>query len=158
MINQSPAGQVPPGWAPNGVNGQEMNYGIDPDIITLYGATAVKDSLLSLSTISITTDSANLFNPTTGIYVNADNRGITWERPATVELINPDGSPGFEVNAGLRIRGGYSRNDFNPKHAFRFYFRSEYGDAKLELPAVRRRGRDEFDVLDLRTEQNYSWS
>ena len=33
------AGQVPAGWAPNGVNGQEINYGIDPDIINLYGAT-----------------------------------------------------------------------------------------------------------------------
>jgi hypothetical protein len=157
VINQSPAGQVPAGWAPNGVNGQEINYGIDPDIINLYGATAVKNSLLSLSSFSITTDLANLFDPTTGIYVNANNRGISWERLANVELINPDGS-GFEVNVGLRIRGGYSRNDFNPKHAFRFYFRSDYGDGKLEYPLFGDEGADEFDVLDLRTEQNYSWS
>jgi len=158
VINQSPAGQVPAGFPVSGVNGQEMNYGIDPDIINLYGAQAVKDSLLSLNTISITTDSGNLFNPTTGIYVNAANRGIDWERPANVELINPDGSLGFEVNVGLRIRGGYSRNDFNPKHAFRFYFRSDYGDGKLEYPLFGDEGADEFDVLDLRTEQNYSWS
>ncbi len=157
VINQSPAGQVPAGWAANGVNGQEINYGIDPDILNLYGATAVKNSLLSLSSISITTDLANLFDPTTGIYVNASNRGISWERLANVELINPDGS-GFEVNAGLRIRGGYSRNDFNPKHAFRFYFRSDYGDGKLEYPLFGDEGAGEFDVLDLRTEQNYSWS
>ncbi|MEX2092765.1 MAG: chitobiase/beta-hexosaminidase C-terminal domain-containing protein, partial [Pirellulales bacterium] len=157
VINQSPAGQVPAGWAANGVNGQEINYGIDPDILNLYGATAVKNALLSLSSISITTDLANLFDPTTGIYVNANNRGISWERLANVELINPDGS-GFEVNAGLRIRGGYSRNDFNPKHAFRFYFRSDYGDGKLEYPLLGAEGADEFDVLDLRTEQNYSWS
>ena len=65
---------------------------------------------------------------------------------------------GFEVNVGLRIRGGYSRNDFNPKHAFRFYFRSDYGDGKLEYPLFGDEGADEFDVLDLRTEQNYSWS
>ncbi|MGD9635955.1 MAG: chitobiase/beta-hexosaminidase C-terminal domain-containing protein [Pirellulales bacterium] len=158
VINQSPAGQVPAGFAANGVNGQELNYGIDPDIINLYGAAAVKNSLLSLSTISITTDAANLFNPTTGIYVNANNRGNDWERPANVELINVDGSLGFEVNVGLRIRGGYSRNDFNPKHAFRFYFRSDYGDGKLEYPLFGDEGADEFDVLDLRTEQNYSWS
>ena len=158
VVNQSPDGQVPAGFAPNGVNGQEMNYGIDPDVINLYGAQAVKDSLLSLSTFSITTDSANLFDRSTGIYVNANNRGITWERPATVELINPDGKGGFEVNVGLRIRGGYSRNDFNPKHAFRFYFRGEYGDSKLEYPMFEDEGASEFDVLDLRTAQNYSWS
>jgi hypothetical protein len=158
VINQSPAGQVPPGFAPNGTSGQQLNYGIDPDIINLYGAQAVKDSLKSLSTFSITTDSANLWNPSTGIYVNAANRGNSWERPATVELIYPDGTPGFEVNAGLRIRGGYSRSDANPKHAFRFFFRADYGDAKLEYPLFGDEGVDEFDVLDLRTSQNYSWS
>lgn len=158
VINQSPLGQVPPGFAANGVNGQQMNYGIDPDIINLYGAQAVKDSLLSLSTFSITIDSGHLFNPITGIYVNAENRGRDWERPATVELIHPDGSLGFEVNAGLRIRGGYSRGDFNPKHAFRFYFRGEYGDSKLRYALFGDEGADVFDVLDLRTEQNYSWS
>lgn len=158
VINQSPLGQVPPGWAANGVNGQSLDYGIDPDIIALYGASAVEQSLASLPAISISTDLSNLFNPTTGIYVNALNHGKSWERASTVELINPDGSQGFEVKAGLRIRGGYSRNDFEPKHAFRLYFRSEYGDSKLEYPLFGDDGTDEFDVLDLRTEQNYSWS
>lgn len=160
IINQSPTGQTPPGgWANNGLNGQEMSYGIDPDIINLYGAQAVKDALTSIPSVSISTDLANLFNSTTGIYVNATNRGMPWERPASVELIDPDGSEtGFMVNAGLRIRGGYSRNDFNPKHGFRLYFRGEYGAGHLEYPLFGDEGADEFDVIDLRTEQNYSWS
>jgi hypothetical protein len=160
IVNQSPSGQLPgPGWAPNGTNGQELNYGVDPDIISLYGAQAVKDSLLSLPSISITTDVANLFNASTGIYVNATNRGMPWERPASVELIDPTGNEdGFMVNAGLRIRGGYSRNDFNPKHGFRLYFRGEYGAGHLEYPLFGDEGPDEYDVIDLRTEQNYSWS
>lgn len=158
VLNQSPTGQVPVGWAANGLNGQEMDYGIDPDIISLYGAQALKDALAAIPSISITTDLANLFDPATGIYVNADNRGRTWERASTVELINPDGTMGFTVNAGLRIRGGYSRGDFNPKHAFRFYFRGEYGDSKLNYALFGDEGVSEFDVLDLRTAQNYSWS
>jgi hypothetical protein len=160
IINQSPAGQTPPGgWANNGLNGQEMSYGIDPDIINLYGAQAVKNALTSIPSVSISTDLANLFNSTTGIYVNATNRGMPWERPASVELIDPDGSEtGFMVNAGLRIRGGYSRNDFNPKHGFRLYFRGEYGAGHLEYPLFGDEGAEEFDVIDLRTEQNYSWS
>ncbi len=160
VINQSPQGQLPgPGWPVSGTGqGQEMDYGIDPDIIALYGAQAVKDSLRSLSTFSITTDLPNLFDQSFGIYVNAANSGRSWERPITVELIHPDGTPGFEVNAGLRIRGGYSVGGWNPKHAFRFYFRGEYGDAKLEYPLFGEEGVDEFDVLDLRTEQNYAWS
>lgn len=160
IINQSPNGQTPPGgWANNGLNGQEMDYGIDPEIISFYGAQAVKDALTSIPSISISTDVANLFDATTGIYVNALNRGRPWERPASVELIDPNGSEaGFMVNAGLRIRGGYSRNDFNPKHGFRLYFRGEYGAGHLEYPLFGDEGAEEFDVIDLRTEQNYSWS
>ncbi|HEX4413052.1 MAG TPA: lamin tail domain-containing protein, partial [Lacipirellulaceae bacterium] len=158
VVNQSPLGQTPAGWPNDGVNGQNINYGIDPDIINLYGSAAVQQSLASLPAISITTDLSNLFDPTTGIYVNALNRGDSWERASTIELINPDGSDGFEVNAGLRIRGGYSRNDFDPKHGFRLYFRSEYGDAKLDYPLFGDEGTDEFNVLDLRTDQNYSWA
>jgi hypothetical protein len=159
IISQSPQGQSPgPGWPTGNVNGQILDYGIDPDIITLYGAQAVKDSLLSISTFSITTDLANLFDPSTGIYVHAGNRGRSWERPASVELIYPDGTTGFEVNAGLRIRGGYSRSGDNPKHAFRFFFRGEYGNGMLNYPLFGNEGVDEFDVLDLRTSQNYSWS
>lgn len=157
IIQQSPQGQLPgPGWAPDGVNGQKADYGIDPEIISLYGAQAVKDSLQSITTISITTDLDNLFDPDDGIYVNATNRGRDWERPASFELIDDEG--GYQVNAGLRIRGGFGRNDFNPKHAFRFYFRGEYGDTKLRYPIFGDEGVDRFDVLDLRTASNYAWS
>ena len=158
VIQQSPNGETPTGWAPNGLNGQTMDYGIDPEIISLYGAEAVKESLSGIPSFSITTDLENLFDPTTGIYVNALYRGEEWERPASVELIDPGGVEGFTVNAGLRIRGGYSRNDFNPKHAFRFYFRGDYGATHLEYPLFGDEGVDVFDVLDLRTAQNYSWS
>lgn len=158
VVDQSPLGQTPAGFAPNGTNGQEISYGIDPNILNLYGEQALKDSLLSIPTIALTTDLANLFDPQTGIYVNATQRGRDWERFSSVELINPDGSEGFSTNAGLRIRGGFGRNDFNPKHAFRLYFRGEYGDGLLDFPLFDEEGTDRFDVLDLRTASNYSWS
>ncbi|WP_425397866.1 LamG-like jellyroll fold domain-containing protein [Aeoliella sp.] len=158
IVDQSPAGEAPAGWPNFNVNGQLLNYGIDPEIIAMYGEQAVKDSLTSIPTITLTTDIENLFDSQTGIYVNALNRGREWERLASVELVNPDGSEGFSTNAGLRIRGGYHRNDFNPKHAFRLYFRSDYGDGILNYPLFGEEGVDEFDVLDLRTAQNYSWA
>lgn len=158
VVDQSPTGQAPSGWPNFNVNGQLLDYGIDPDIIAQYGEQAVKDSLAAVPTIALTTDVENLFDASTGIYVNALNRGRDWERAASVELINPDGSEGFSTNAGLRIRGGYGRNDFNPKHAFRLYFRGEYGDGMLNYPLFGEDGTDEFDVLDLRTSSNYSWA
>ena len=158
VINQSPLGQIPPGFPASGFNGQEMNYGIDPEIVALYGAQAVKDSLSSVPAISITTDSGNLFDPSYGIYVNAGADGRDWERPTNVELINPNGTEGFATSAGLRIRGGYSRGGWNPKHAFRLYFRSEYGDGKLDYPLFGDEGVDQYDVIDLRSDQNYGWA
>jgi hypothetical protein len=104
------------------------------------------------------TDLNNLFNASTGIYVNAYGDGVEWERPASFELINPDGTKGFQINGGLRIRGGYSRSGDNPKHAFRLFFRSEYGESRLRYPLFGDEGAGEFDKVDLRTAQNYSWS
>ena len=118
----------------------------------------VDDALLSVPTISFVTDLDNLFNSSTGIYVNAQQDGRDWERPTSVELIYPDGSEGFQIDAGLRIRGGYGRQGSNPKHAFRLFFRSEYGSGKLNYPLFGDEGVDAFDKIDLRTAQNYSWS
>src|SRR5690606_6768116 len=93
-----------------------------------------------------------------GIYVNATGDGAEWERPASFELLHPDGSEGFQVGAGLRIRGGFSRTPGNPKHSFRLFFRNEYGPGTLEYPLFGDEGADRFDKLDFRTAQNYAWS
>jgi hypothetical protein len=160
IIRQSPNGQAPgPDWPTGSVNGQTINYGMDPDIVNdRRYSDLMDDALLAIPSISIVTDLDNLFDPSEGIYVNAGRLGRTWERPVSVELINPDGSDGFQIDAGLRIRGGYSRSDSNPKHAFRLFFRAEYGQAKLNFPLFEDEGVSEFDNVDLRTSQNYSWS
>src|SRR5207248_3784018 len=90
--------------------------------------------LLAIPTINIGVDVNDMFGATTGIYTHAGNDTRAWERPASIELINPDGTPGFQVNAGIRIRGGFSRSSSNPKHAFRLFFRSQYGDSNLDYP------------------------
>ena len=118
----------------------------------------MESSLLDIPTISVSLDPDHLFDSNTGIYVNAEKHGYEWERPANIELINPDGSPGFNIDAGIRIRGGWSRHDGYPKHAFRLFFRKEYGPAKLEFPLFEDEGVDEFNKVDIRTSQNYSWA
>ena len=159
-VAQSPDGQAPgPGWPTGTFSGQVFDYGMDPDVVDdpRY-ADLMDDALLSVPSISLVTDLPNLFDSETGIYVNAQQDGDMWERPASMELINPDGSDGFQIDAGLRIRGGYSRGGFNPKHAFRLFFRSEYGDGKLRYPLFGDEGADRFDKIDLRTTMNYAWT
>jgi hypothetical protein len=147
------------GWPTTNVNGQYIDLEMDPDVVndSRYSGQIV-NSLKAIPTISLVTDIENLFDPSVGIYVNADGHGLEWERFSSVELINPDGTQGFQTNAGLRIRGGWSRHDEYPKHAFRLFFRETYGDAKLDYPLFGEEGVDKFDKIDLRCEQNYSWA
>ena len=64
------------------------------------------------------------------------------ERPTSVELIYPDGTEGFQAEAGLRIRGAYSRSGSNPKHSFRLLFKGGYGTSKLRYPIFGDEGPD----------------
>lgn len=158
----SPEGVRPaPGWPDpaHPVNSQSMHYGMSPTVLndSRY-KTKMDSALIAIPSFSIVAAFKNLFAADSGIYVNAYQDGQLWERPASIELLRPDGSPGFQINAGLRIRGGASRDGSNPKHAFRFFFKSEYGAAKLEYPLFENEGVSTFDKMDLRTGENYSWS
>lgn len=160
VIQQSPGGQRPDdNWPGSNVNGQLMDYGMDPAVVNdpRY-AELMDDALLAIPTMSLVTEHDNLFHPQTGIYVNARATGRSWERPVSVELIHADGTAGFQINAGVRVRGGYSRSGNNPKHAFRLFFRNGYGEPTLRYPLFGDEGVDEFENIDLRTSQNYSWS
>jgi hypothetical protein len=158
VIRQAPTGAAPPGW-PSSWGANTVDYGMDPAIVDspTYGPT-IKNDLKTLPSFSIVMNLNDLFNSTTGIYANPGQDGITWERPCSLELIYPDGTEGFQINAGIRIRGGFSRSTANPKHAFRFFFRQEYGAGKLNYPLFGENAATEFDKIDLRTFQNYSWS
>ncbi len=157
---QSPAGQAPgPGWPTGSVNGQVLDYGMDPDIVNdARWSGDIENAFFSIPAISVSTDIDNLMGASQGIHVNARNDGRAWERPVSVDVLYPDGKEGVSVNAGLRIRGAFSRSDNNPKHSFRLYFRREYGAGRLKHSIHGGEGTDDFDKLDLRTAQNYSWA
>ena len=161
VVELSPDGILPgPGWLKiNNSSGQLISYGMDPQVCnnSLYKDEIVP-ALTDIPTFSMVMDLKDLFNPQTGIYVNATEYGLEWERPCSIELIYPDGTKGFQINCGVRIRGGWSRNNSNPKRAFRWFFRKEYGEGKLKYPLFGDEGVDEFDNVDLRTAMNYSWS
>ncbi|MGJ8696168.1 MAG: LamG-like jellyroll fold domain-containing protein [Verrucomicrobiaceae bacterium] len=155
----------PPGWPTGSVNGQIMDYAMDPGSAVSSSEAEIIEALESIPTWSIVTDQGNLTDPATGIYVRPGNRGIAWERPASLEMILPPGyvSPdglttGFQSDLGIRIRGGASRSTSNPKHAFRMFFRRDYGNRSLNFPLFGPSGTDQFGGIDIRTAQNYSWS
>lgn len=151
----------PPGWpADRAVNNHKMEYGMRQEIVSSDPVRLRAGMTNAIPSISLVTDLVHLFSPQTGIYVNPANDGIGWERPVSVELIDPVRGPTaeFHIDAGLRIRGAFSRSVDNPKHSLRLFFRSQYGAGKLRFPLFDDEGAAEFDKVDLRTSQNYSWA
>lgn len=72
-------------------------------------------SRYTLPIVSLTTDNANFFDNSIGIYVsgyynNYNQTGDAWERPLHIEFFEPGSSTGFSVDGGVRINGGWTRN------------------------------------------------
>jgi hypothetical protein len=141
------------------------DYDMDTDVIgpgDRFGgiyAGRIRDDLKSLPSMSIVMLTSDLFGPQ-GIYTNSTSGGLAWERAASVELISPDGGPQFQVDCGIRIQGGYFRqNTATRKHSFRLLFKREYGATKLEFPLFGDDAVDRFDTITLRAGANdgYSW-
>jgi hypothetical protein len=158
IATQTPATATALGFPGAPVNSQILRYGVNLAAVTAGGGTlqSLKSALAGAPSVCLTTDIGNLTNASTGIYVNSSQHGLFWERPVSVEYVNTAGTSEFQIDAGMRIRGGFSRTPSNPKHAFHLYFRKLYeGDLKYRLFGSE--GATQFDQIDLRCEQNYSW-
>ena len=156
VITQDASHATNLGFPASPVNGQVFDYGMNTDVVDGNEA-AVDTALRAIPSYSLVIPQEDLNGPD-GIYTNAGVRGK--ESGASFEMINEAGAGEgqFQIDCGLRIRGGFSRSDGNPKHAFRCIFRNRYGAGKLDYPMFGNEGTDEYDILDFRTAQNYSWA
>ena len=85
--------------------------------------------------ISIVTDPFNLLDYKTGIYVrgagleqfdyNFYKKGREWEREANIDFFNGSKNVQFSTGAGIRVRGGWSRDA--AQKSWNIFFRQEYG-------------------------------
>lgn len=113
--------------------------------------------------VSLSTDSAYLFNSRIGIYVlgddieapNFNQTGDDWERPAYFEFFDRAGERAVSQWLGIRVNGNYSRAF--PQKSLRLLARKEYGPAKLEYPFFASKPNTEFKRLLLRNGGN-DWS
>jgi len=101
----------------------------------------------TIPVVSVVADWADL----NAIHNNPRERGDEWEKPINLEYFSPDdGQVQFNVPAGIRIHGGFSRM-FSPKKSYRLYFRKDYGGpGKLDYPLFPDTTITRFDKLVLR--------
>lgn len=106
-------------------------------------ATWILDQPPTLPVFSLVTDPANLWSPERGIYVKGNdylpfppyfgaNFWQDWERPVHVEYWLPDGSPALDMDAGMKIHGGWSRSF--PQKSLRLIARGGYGAESFAWP------------------------
>jgi hypothetical protein len=153
VVSQDGAG-FPASWG-----SVAADYRVDPEVTgsPLYGAT-FRDDLLSAPTLSLVMRLEDLFG-STGIYTNPERTGTAWERPVSAELIHPDGSPGFQIDAGAQIFGNASRGPTNTgKHSIRLLFKGIYGATELVHRLFETSSVESFDTLMLRGGYNYKWT
>ncbi len=126
-------------------------------------ATYLINEEIKLPIISIVTDPKNLYDKDTGIL--ADGPGYTeefphhganyykdWERPAHLQLIEPDGTVGISQDMGLKVAGQFSRG-WGLK-SLSFHARSKYGKGKFEYKIFPNRNFDRFDSFLVRASGN----
>ena len=134
------------------------DYDVDPDIaLSEKYQTRMLEGLQEIPTMSVALSRDDFVGPN-GNYSNPTSKGMDWERPASAELIDGDGSTMFQIDAGFRVQGGASRNwEASPKHAFSLRFRDRYGDGRLDYPLFPESPVDSFDTVSLRAGYNNSW-
>jgi hypothetical protein len=151
------------------------DYEMDPQIVDnpAYGGQIIND-LKSLPSISLVMNPDDWFgngptgtNGIKGIYTNPNPSNPDpqpggapdlWERETSVELINPDGSQGFQINAGINIHGGASSlAEKTPKHSFTISFKNQY-EGDLVYPLFGPDAAGSFETIILRAGFNNSWT
>lgn len=117
---------------------------------------------ISLPVVSLATDPYNLYDPRYGIFVYWEpyyesNLFQDWERPVHVEFFEADGTPGFSLDAGIKVHGGLTRAQ--SQKALNIYARSIYGTSKINYKLFNDRSADSYDSFVLRNGGNdFKWT
>jgi len=113
------------------------------------------EGLTAIPSLSLVLPMEDIFG-SGGLYSNPGS--TTLEKLTSAELIYADGSEGFQVDAGLKMQGGASRNPGNAiKHSMSLRFRTIHGPGRLNFPLFDDWPVDEFNSLHLRAMYNNSW-
>ncbi len=121
------------------VRARAFKTGALPGKIT--SRTYIFDTQPTVPVFSITTDSVNLWDTQTGIYVLGDsyenqnpyfgaNFWEDWEKPASIEMTGKDGKRIFSLNCGIKIFGAWSRA--RDQKSLAIFFKKDYGDPVLK--------------------------
>jgi hypothetical protein len=149
---------VPVTWNGLSQNAIAGDYEMDPEVVEAPQYEAdLRAGMQEIPVMSLVMTPEDLWGEEAGIYIHSTQRGEEWERPASVEIIEPDGSS-FQGDCGVRVHGyGWRPHSNTLKHSLRLEFRSEYGEGKMAYPLFPEAPVDRFDSIVLRSQGSRSW-
>ena len=120
----------------------------------------------NLPIVSISTNPEHFFDWETGIYVKGPNANASfpylhanfwqdWERPINIELFEPDGETAFNVRAGVKIFGNWSRG-FDLK-SLAIHARGCYGCSEFDYQLFNDKPIQTFENFILRN-SGHDWN
>jgi hypothetical protein len=152
----NPFGLAYPGiWQANA----PADFNMDPRVVSQWNDNnpsntdfGIREALQSIPTLSIVMDHDDLWNPSTGIYVDATRQGDAWRRPGSVELVDPLTGGLFQHNVGVQMHGAASRDNVRTKkHSFRLIFNNEFdGPGRLNYPLFDNSTFDDINTVVLK--------
>lgn len=142
------------------------DYEMNPTVVDRHRDTLI-DDLKAIPTLSIVMDPADLYgnDQKPGIYTDAFMEDPIRERATSIEWFQADGARELQIDAGIRVFGGWSRHFWaTPKKSFALKFKRPYGPTKLEFPLFadnqvdsQIEPTDEFDTVLLRAVFSDAW-
>jgi len=146
----------PVGYPSSWSGAPAADYDVDPEVVNDPDyRDEFLEGLASIPSLSVVTPMENLFS-SSGLYLNPGSKSL--EKAVSAEWIYPDGSEGFQVDCGMKMQGGASRNTGkSPKHSMSLRFRNLYGEGRLDFPLFGDSADDRFNSLQLRAMYNNSW-
>ncbi|MBN1672601.1 MAG: lamin tail domain-containing protein [Kiritimatiellae bacterium] len=159
---RNPAG-FPSMWGGTYQTPVTADYEMDPQVVndSRYSGT-IENDLKTLPSMSVVCDpddflgSMGFYSNPTGEWVNAS---LDWSRACSLELIDPAGLEGFQVDCGIKVAGAGFRNmDLTRKKSMSLVFKSQYGPGKLRYPLFSDSPIEQFDNINLRSGGNDSWA
>jgi len=134
-------------------SGQTVSTAYDaiPEIVATHRDTLV-DDLKAIPTLSLVLNVDDIFGPG-GTY----NTTANLDSATSVELINPDGSAGFQIDGAVRLAGASSRLPDVQKRNLRLLFSSDFGPSRLNFPFFDDSPIATYDTLVLRANVQDGW-
>lgn len=130
---------------------------------TIFTQTYFVGNKSELPVVAVTTDPYNLWDHEYGIYAKGSSAQPTfpyfganfwedWERPAHIAMYEPDGMLAFQLDAGIKIFGNWTRG--NDQKSLAVYARKRYGNDRIRHKIFDEKDIQEFESIVLRNSGN----